>query len=373
MAPRTRSAAETDVSGKGNSAPHREADKAPTATRSTSAQLLELIKLGRPKFLFYSLACHLVGVLIAAQQGRSIDLASAVALQATIWLTHLMTHYVNDYGDYEADMANENAGSWTGGSKVLRTGTIQRGTALLMGLVLLVGATLAGATCVARYAILREHVSLPDTYDLETVPALLAEILRAAPWPFVAFGLSTFAVAFAYSLPPLRLSANALGEICVSYVLTFVTPVVGCLLQDGQIDHHFLVILVPIFMMNLNRMVIMNIPDRAGDAKAQKITSVVLIGEEKAVHLNNGIYIWIYALLLHQLPLTFAERCAYFAPLPLRFWQSLRINSPAWWHNRALTDSIPFVESLYILCSVSCLCVGLAYDFYFSPLSSPAH
>eukprot|EP00730_Choanoeca_flexa_P011515 TRINITY_DN26969_c0_g1_i1.p1 TRINITY_DN26969_c0_g1~~TRINITY_DN26969_c0_g1_i1.p1 ORF type:complete len:393 (+),score=71.36 TRINITY_DN26969_c0_g1_i1:30-1181(+) len=322
-------------------------------------QFVLLIKLGRPKFLFYSLACHLVGVFVARNQGQTIDWSNVMLLQLTIWLTHLMTHYVNDYGDYEADVLNENAGSWTGGSKVLRTGQIERRTALLMGMLLLVCATIAGAACVVRYAMIAAGVVFPTDWTATTIMSLLQDIALATPWTFVLFGISTFVVAWAYSLPPLRLSANALGEVCVSYVLTFTTPVVGCLLHNGSLSYEFIVLLIPVFLMNLNRMVIMNIPDREGDAKAAKVTSVVLIGEEKAVMLNNLIYVWIYTLLLPQLQLSTAVRWAYYLPLPLRLWQSLRINVSAWWNDRALTDSIPFVESLYILVSVSCLNLGL--------------
>jgi 1,4-dihydroxy-2-naphthoate octaprenyltransferase len=326
------------------------------------SQLGLLVKLGRPKFLFYSLACHLVGVFVAQTQGRPIDWANVALLQLTIWFTHLMTHYVNDYGDYEADMLNNNAGSWTGGSKVLRTGLIERHTALLMGLGLMVLAIMAGAACVIRYTLLHAGVVLPSIWSLDSVAELILAVLHSVPWGFVLFGLSTFFVAWAYSLPPLRLSANALGEVCVSYVLTFTTPVVGCLLQQGQLSYGFVTLLLPLFLMNLNRMVIMNIPDREGDGKADKVTSVVLIGEDKAVQLNNLIYLWVYCLLLPQLPLSTTVRLAYYVPLPLRFWQSLRINVSNWWNDRALTDSIPFVESLYILVSVCCLNVGLMLD-----------
>ena len=51
---------------------------------SRAAQLGDLIRLGRPKFLFYSLACHAVGVLVALQQGARVDVPSLLALQLTI-------------------------------------------------------------------------------------------------------------------------------------------------------------------------------------------------------------------------------------------------------------------------------------------------
>lgn len=327
---------------------------------SVFQRVKQLLILGRPKFLAYSLACQSVGTLVAALQGNHIDLASFGLLQSTIWLTHLGTHYINEYGDYEVDMLNANAGAWTGGSKVLKNGVIHRNTALTIGKTLLGAATVAGACCVARYASIRLNVPLPNPLSLSSLASYVRSVLASTPWTFVSFGLSTFFVAAAYSLPPLRLSANALGEVCVAYVLTFATPAVGCLMQDGHVTLGFVKLLLPLMLANLSRMIVMNIPDREGDSKGGKTTSVVLVGEEKAVVLNNGIYIATYLVVLPSLGLPLPLQLAYYATLPLRWWISLHVNVSKWWTDKHLTDAVPFYESMFVLTTVSALCVGLA-------------
>jgi 1,4-dihydroxy-2-naphthoate octaprenyltransferase len=145
--------------------------------------------------------------------------------------------------------------------------------------------------------------------------------------------------------------------------LTFVTPTVGLLIQGGNFTYDFWKTLLPLFIVNASRMIVMNIPDRLGDEQGGKQTSVVLLGEEKAILLNNILYLATYLVVIPQCDLPFLVSMSYFVPLPLRWWQSLRLNSTAWWTDRAMTDSIPFVESLYVLATVTSLCGGLLAHF----------
>ena len=59
-----------------------------------------------------------LGVIYATSQtGHGVNWLVFTLLQLTVWLTHMATHYWNEYGDYEVDILNKNAGAWTGGSK----------------------------------------------------------------------------------------------------------------------------------------------------------------------------------------------------------------------------------------------------------------
>jgi 1,4-dihydroxy-2-naphthoate octaprenyltransferase len=270
-----------------------------------------------------------------------------------------MTHYFNEYGDYEVDMLNKNAGTWTGGSKVLGTGKVSRRAALVAGILCLIVAFAAGATTVLRYTV---SILRMDPYTIVHDPM---RVLRVLPWDFIGLGLSVFVVAIAYSIEPFKLSSHALGELCVSYVLTLVTPVVGLLGQGGRISLDILTVLIPLFIINANRMVVMNIPDRAGDEEGGKVTSVVLLGEERSVTLHNVITLATYLSVIPALPLPLHIKIAYYSVLPLRWWQSLRLNVPKWWTQRYYTDSIPFVESMYVLSTGVALCVGLFFRVSF--------
>ena len=320
------------------------------------------LKLGRPKFLYYSLLCHGVGLLLAVRQGLRVDWTTAALAQLTVWCCHLMTHYINEYGDVNADRLNKNAGSWTGGSKVLVSGEVPRAAAMHLGLAFLAATVLSGAATAIRVASRLGGVALAWPASPAELVSLVGALLAALPLEYVLIGVSVILVATAYSLPPLRLSAHALGEVCVAYVLTFAAPLTGLYAQGGHLSFEAACILLPACLVNLNRMIIMNLPDRVGDALDAKNTSVVLVGEERAVHITNALTLLIYFAVLPQLGLSRAVTLGYLAPLPLRWWQTLRINIPRWWADRRLVDSIPFVESMYVLATVTGLLGGLACD-----------
>lgn len=220
---------------------------------------------------------------------------------------------------------------------------------------MLITAFIYGFATVWHYLVQIGHPPQFDSLSAWT------SLFKHIPWDFVLLGISVFIVALAYSLPPLHLAANALGELCVSYVLTFVTPTVGLIAQQGKVDSAYMMMLIPFFVISTARMIIMNIPDREGDRLGNKITSVVLIGEDRAVQLNNLLYLATYLIIIPQLPLPFPLKVAYCLPLPFRWWQSLRVNSPEWWKNQELTDSIPFYESLYVVATVIGLILGFLW------------
>lgn len=331
----------------------------PQSTGLQPGSLLSYVVLARPKFLYYSLACHLAGIMLARLQGRPLDWWTALLAQLTVWCVHLAAHFFNEYGDFFADRYNTNAGSWTGGSKILRAGLLPREVAYYMGIASLVLAFCGGTSVVLRTVQRDAGLSLHWPSSPSELTHQLAAIIMEIPVQYVLLGVSVMAVTMLYSLPPFRLSANALGEVCVAYVLTFALPLTGLYAQSGHTDFSVVAALLPACVINLNRMIVMNIPDRAGDLADNKLTSVVLVGEQQAVQLTNVITVLTYAALIPQLNLPRAIAVAYFLPLPLRWWQTLRLNIPGWWTQKTLVDSIPFVESMFVLVTVLSLDLGL--------------
>src|SRR5262249_40044203 len=65
--------------------------------------------------------------------GAVIDPGLYVAGQIAVTSFQLMTHYANDYFDFESDRLNTTATSWSGGSRVLPAGEVLRPTALAAG------------------------------------------------------------------------------------------------------------------------------------------------------------------------------------------------------------------------------------------------
>ena len=118
----------------------------------------------------------------------------------------LMTHYANDYFDYEADRANDTPTRWSGGSRVLVNAELPRVVALRAALLL------AGRSRGARVS--RDHGG-----PVPVQPSSL-RLMQALAW--------------SYSAPPLRLHSRGLGEATTALVVPLFTPLAGFLVQSGS-------------------------------------------------------------------------------------------------------------------------------------------
>ena len=76
-----------------------------------------VLKLGRPKFLFYSAIMHGVGVAAAYASTGHFDLPLFLVAQGFVTTLHLATHYCNEFFDLGADRMNATFTRWTGGSR----------------------------------------------------------------------------------------------------------------------------------------------------------------------------------------------------------------------------------------------------------------
>ena len=93
------------------------------------------------------------------------------------------------------------------------------------------------------------------------------------------------------------LTAFVLCCSCVAYVLSFCVPLVGLYSQDGQLTSRVFELLLPFIVVSFARMVVMNIGDRAGDAAVDKMTSVVWLGEQRAVILVDVMHFATYVCI----------------------------------------------------------------------------
>ena len=223
--------------------------------------------------------------------------------------------------------------------------------------------------------------------SLTSSSSLMEEILTTFPISFILIGFSVLILSIFYSLEPIRLSKRGIGEWIVSYVLTIATPSVGVLIQGGEISTSFIMNLLPLFLLNTVRMMIMNIPDKDGDEKGGKVTSVVMIGEKSTMFLHNLLTMFNYLILI---PLILRPTMpphmmiGYYLALPLRWYVSLRLNSTtkpscqnedekinfdnsssflSWWDKQEERDALPYLESMFILSSIVGLCVGEILHF----------
>jgi 1,4-dihydroxy-2-naphthoate octaprenyltransferase len=185
-----------------------------------------------------------------------------------------MTHYANDYFDYEADRANLTPTRWSGGSRVLPDGVLPRSVALVAALVLaLVGLSLTGLLALAPPV--RPHA--------------------------LAVGLAMFALSWLYSGPPARLHSTGLGEIDVALVVTGLVPLLGFALQASGLAGARVLIaaLLPPALLQVAMILAVEFPDVESDARTGKRNLVVRFGRER----SGQLYIALTAAAFLVLPL----------------------------------------------------------------------
>ena len=258
--------------------------------------LIAFVRLGRPKFLVGGFVMFGLGAAIAARSGHATDVRLYVLGQLVVTAFQWMTHYANDYYDYDADRANGTPTRWSGGSRVLATHVLPRRIALDAARVLALGG----------------------------VVATIALARLAEPWtvPIVA---AIFALAWEYSAPPLRLCATGTGELATALVVTGLVPLLGFYVQAP--DLHGVAALafavVPLALLQLAMSIAIELPDAAGDAATGKRTLVVRLGASRSR--------WLYRALTTAalLALLASSPWIAIAIAPLAIWRILDVGRAA--------------------------------------------
>ncbi|HSS00805.1 MAG TPA: prenyltransferase [Kofleriaceae bacterium] len=264
--------------------------------------VLAFIRLGRPLFLGGGFILFGLGAVIAGLTGHAIDGRRYALGQVAVTAFQLMTHYANDYFDYEADRANATPTKWSGGSRVLPNAELPRGVALVAALVL--AAIGLGVT------------------------AVLGRTAGAGPWT-QAILVAIVVLAWEYSAPPLRLCATGLGELDTAVVVTGLVPLLGFYLQAPDLVGVgvLLLAIVPLALLQLAMLLAIEFPDAAGDAATGKRTLVVRLGAARAATLYAAItalaYLWLPVAIAYGLPMRIAGCAALLAPLA--GWRIARI------------------------------------------------
>ncbi|MBA3454336.1 MAG: prenyltransferase [Deltaproteobacteria bacterium] len=263
-------------------------------------KLLAFIRLGRPLFLGGGFLLFGLGALIAAVHGHVIDVRRYALGQGVVTAFQLMTHYANDYFDYEADRANLTPTRWSGGSRVLVEGELPRSVALIAALVL------------AALGIALSAVLVCDA-GASIVPTLAAMAV----------------LAWTYSAPPVRLCARGLGEVATAIVVTGLVPWLAFSLQAPDLRGGSTVLLAvaPLAVLQIAMLVAIEFPDAAGDAATGKRTLVVRLGAERAAQLYVLLMTLAYLCLPIASLLGLSTRVVIAAtvPAPLAAWRISRI------------------------------------------------
>jgi 1,4-dihydroxy-2-naphthoate polyprenyltransferase len=260
-------------------------------------RVVAFVRLGRPLFLGGGVLMFGLGVAIARAAGHSVDVRRYVLGQLAVTAFQLMTHYANDYFDYDADRANATPTRWSGGSRVLPAGELPRGVAL-------VAAIIFAAIGAAVGAIVADDARIAGT---------LAAIA---------------AFAWAYSAPPLRLCARGVGELDTVLVVTVLVPWLGFALQAPDLAGARVLALaiVPLALLQFAMLLAIELPDAASDAAAGKATLIVRLGATRGAQLMVAVtaaaYAWLPIAWLLGLPARVAVAAA--LPVPLALWRIAR-------------------------------------------------
>lgn len=266
----------------------------------TAARLVAFLKLGRPHFLIGGFLLFALGAALATVHGAHIDWRRYAWGQGVITAAQWMTHYSNDYFDLEADRFNSTPTRWSGGSRVLVSGTVAPRVALTTALSLCAAAILA---------------------------ALGLALQPGSPRFVLPLALLIITLSWCYSAPPLRLLSRGLGEATTALVVTLLTPLLGFYSQVGVWRSPLLLACVPLACLQFSMLLTIELPDAAGDAAQGKRTLVVRHGAPWAARAIVSILCAAFGalplLFLAGLPMPIVILAA--LPAPVAAWQAVRL------------------------------------------------
>jgi len=178
-----------------------------------------------------------------------------------LFLLEAATVFLNDWFDFDSDRLNHLGGPFTGGSRVLVDGRIDR-AAMRQG----IGLALLGAA--GALAMLVAIAPTASTGSIVAIYALLALL------------------ALAYTVPPLKLSHRGLGEVDVALTHSAGAIMAGFVAQGGHwADSAPWLLAMPLGLAVLPSILLAGCPDRAADQAVGKRTLVVVLGPRTAIRL----------------------------------------------------------------------------------------
>ncbi|MEX2288111.1 MAG: prenyltransferase, partial [Planctomycetaceae bacterium] len=266
--------------------------------------LVAFWRLSRPIFLLGGIILYSLGAGIAHAQNSTIRSTSYVLGQVVVTSLQLMTHYLNEYWDVEADRLNESRTMFSGGSGILAAGLLRPETARTAATVCMVASV--------------------------TATGLLAVLEDVNPLAWVLM-LCMFLGGYFYSSPPLTLANSGMGELAASIVVAGLVPALGLAFSGGRFSLTFAFTIVPLVLLHFAMLLAFEFPDQLSDRTAGKQTLLVRIGRFHGALLHNcclwaGIGLGVYGPLA-AMPAQTVLGTAIVAPLAV--WQMFAVAAVA--------------------------------------------
>lgn len=293
-----------------------------------SAKFHAFLRLSRPQFLLNSLGLFALGVMVARYQGYRIEIAPFLLGQVCLAALQLMSIYLNEYWDEDADRHNAFRTWFSGGSGVLPEGALARSTVFVAAMGALAIGLASGIALLAQQA---------------NKPALWIVLL------LIFLGL------FFQSNRPVALISSGYGEFTTSIVFAGLMPAFGHLVFADQVSGLVLLATAPLVVLHAAMLIAFSLPDVESDAKAEKRTLAVRLGQESAASLHNALL--VLALLLAAagsflgLPSQVAVSVAFIAPiavLQIITLRRFRAGQPASFSQLTLLAALIYGLSVYL-------------------------
>lgn len=231
---------------------------------TTRRQIGLFLRLTRPWFLLGPILLYSLGLAIARYLGEPIVPLVAVEGLVLVLGLQLTVHYLNEYADARADVANPNRTPFSGGSGVLHPEGLPRTTALQAAIVCLTFVALLATTMLIRG--------------------------QAPPLAWAVFALA-LPLAFFYSAPPLRLVASGYGEFIAALIVSGLVPTFAFALQTGSMHRLLFIVTIPLVLFNFAMILAFEVPDYGTDLNFGKRTLMVRVGWETGMRLHDAALI----------------------------------------------------------------------------------
>ena len=219
------------------------------------------IRLTRPLFLGGGVILYLLGAVTAAAQGAAVMGLRLLLGQLLVTSVQLMTHYSNEYYDYDVDAASSATRTpFSGGSGILVSGQLDRTVALH-----------AARLCLS----------------VAVITLVLCGLL--SPLMFIVGTLALLG-GYYYSAPPIRLEGSGWGELNTAFLTGVLVPLTGYVMQTNRLDAALLIICASFMPIYIAMLLTFEFADYAADKAFGKKTLTVRIGVTRAV--------WLHTVLL---------------------------------------------------------------------------
>lgn len=220
-------------------------------------RLIAFARLARPHFLLGGIALYALGAIVARRDGAAMSVKLYLAGQIAVTAIQLMTHFLNEYWDFESDKFNRNRTLFSGGSGVLPDPT-------------------AG---IPRRAAAAAAVGCLAVGVADMLAASAALNIEAGGW--IIFALAA-AGAWFYSSPPLALAGTGFGELSAALVVSFFVPAFAYRLQTQHLSWPLALLCAPLVALNWAMITIFEFPDDDADRAAGKRTVLSRLGHRRA-------------------------------------------------------------------------------------------